>query len=68
MTFVFPDDRTVSRSYLEVLSVFRLFSTNICPWSLSEVSAKLSPKLFALVLLAFISESCQVTLKAEAPD
>ena len=35
------------------------------PW---VKSPKLSPKLFALGLLTFISESCQVTVKAEASD
>lgn len=58
----------LSSVLLEVLSVFRLFPTLIWPRSQSEASAILTPKLFAVGLLAFISESCQVTVKAEASD
>ena len=67
LTFVFPNDYCL-KVLLEGLSVFRLLPASICPRSLSEAAAKLSLKLFALGLLAFFSESCQVTVKAEASD
>lgn len=67
LTFIFFDDTTVLRPYWRCclsLDYFQLYALGF----LSEASAKLRVEFSALRLLAFISEFCQVTVKAEASD